>query len=61
MQTFIKINPKDNVAIVVHEMKAGSQLMDGVVTLSDVPQGHKVALRDIEKDGEIIRYGVVLG
>ncbi len=61
MQTFIKINPKDNVAIVVHEMKAGSRLMDGVVTLSDVPQGHKVALRDIEKDGEIIRYGVVLG
>ncbi|MDO5377174.1 MAG: galactarate dehydratase [Clostridia bacterium] len=61
MQTFIRIHPRDNVAIVVQAMRAGQELMPGVVTLSDVPQGHKVALSDIEKDGEIIRYGVVLG
>ncbi|MCQ2454463.1 MAG: UxaA family hydrolase, partial [Clostridia bacterium] len=61
MQTFIKLNDRDNVAIVVKPMAAGSELMPGVITLADIPQGHKVALCDIPKDGEIIRYGVTLG
>ncbi len=61
MQTFIKLNTRDNVAIVVKPMAAGSELMPGVITLADIPQGHKVALCDIPKDGEIIRYGVTLG
>ena len=61
MQTFIRIKPEDNVAIVVKEMAKGQELMPGVVTRSDIPQGHKVALTDISRDGEIIRYGVVLG
>ena len=61
MRTYIQINPKDNVAIAVQAVSAGTELVPGVVTLSDVPQGHKVALRDIPRDGEIVRYGVVLG
>ena len=61
MRTYIKIHPRDNVAIVVEAMKKGETLMEGVVTLSDVPQGHKVALVDIPKDAPIIRYGVTLG
>ena len=61
MRTYIQIKPEDNVAIVVHEMKEGTELMPGVVTLSDIPQGHKVALVDIPKDAPIIRYGVTLG
>lgn len=61
MQTFIRVHPRDNVAIAVQAMKAGQVLMPGVVTQSDVPQGHKVALSDIPQSGEIIRYGVVLG
>jgi galactarate dehydratase len=61
MQTYIRLNPRDNVAIVVNAMAKGTELMPGVVTLSDIPQGHKVALHDIPKDGDIIRYGVTLG
>lgn len=61
MQTFIRLTPRDNVAIVVKETPKGTELMPEVITLSDIPQGHKVALCDIDKDGEIIRYGVVLG
>ena len=61
MQTFIKLNERDNVAIVVKAMEKGTELMPGVVTLSDIPQGHKVALCDIPAGGEIIRYGVCLG
>ena len=61
MRTYIQINPRDNVAIAVQEVPAGTELMPGVVTLSDIPQGHKIALTDIPKDGPIIRYGVDLG
>lgn len=61
MQTFIRLNPRDNVAIVVNAMAKGTEMMPGVVTLEDIPQGHKVALCDIPKDGDIIRYGVTLG
>ena len=61
MRTFIKIKPEDNVAIVVKAMEKGNELMSGIVTLSDIPQGHKVALVDIPKDAPVIRYGVTLG
>lgn len=61
MRTFLQINEKDNVAIAVQDVKRGTELLPGVVTLSDIPQAHKIALRDIPKDGEIIRYGVALG
>ena len=61
MQTYIRLNPRDNVAIVVNAMPKGTELMPSVVTLQDIPQGHKVALCEIPKDGDIIRYGVTLG
>lgn len=61
MRTYVQINEKDNVAIAVQDVKQGTELLQGVVTLSDIPQGHKIALRDIDKDAPIIRYGVVLG
>ena len=61
MRTYIQITEKDNVAIAVQEVKQGAEIMPGVITLSDIPQGHKIALVDIPKDGAIIRYGVELG
>lgn len=61
MRTYIQINPRDNVAIAVRAVEKGTELLPGVVALSDIPQGHKIALTAIPKDGGIIRYGVVLG
>ncbi len=61
MRTYIQIDERDNVAIAVQEIRQGTELMPGVVALSDIPQGHKIALQAIAKDGAIIRYGVVLG
>ena len=58
---YIRVSPKDNVAITVDEVKKGVEIMEGVVTSQDIPRAHKIALEDIPKDGEIIRYGVVLG
>ncbi len=58
---YIKINDKDNVAIAVNDIKAGTQVMEGVTASQDIPQAHKIALEDIPAGGAIIRYGVVLG
>ena len=61
MRTYVQIKPEDNVAIAVQDLKKGTALMPGVVTLSDIPQAHKIALTDIPRDGAITRYGVTLG
>ncbi|GLB30346.1 putative galactarate dehydratase (L-threo-forming) [Lacrimispora amygdalina] len=58
---FVKIKEEDNVAIAVDEIKAGQEIMPGVTARYDIPQAHKIALKDIEKGGSVIRYGVVLG
>ncbi len=50
---YIKVHPRDNVAIVVSP--------DGLVLRERIPQSHKVALSEIAKGAPIIRYGEVIG
>lgn len=61
MRDYVKLTDRDNVAVVTHDTGKGTEIMPGLVLLDDIPQAHKFALTDIPKDGEIIRYGVVLG
>ncbi|MEG0368517.1 MAG: UxaA family hydrolase [Hungatella sp.] len=58
---YVKIKEEDNVAIMVREVRAGTEVSDGMIARQDIPQAHKIALCDIPKDGKIMRYGVVLG
>ena len=60
---YIKVNPEDNVAIVVNEggLPTGTVFPDGLRLVEDVPQGHKTALVDIDQGENIIRYGQVIG
>lgn len=58
---YIKVNEKDNVAIAIDKISAGTEIMNGIFTTEEIPQGHKIALCDITKDSPIIRYGVELG
>ena len=60
---YIKINPLDNVAIVVNGggLPEGTVFPCGLTLKGHVPQGHKVALLDLELGQEIIRYGEVIG
>ena len=60
---FIKVNEKDNVVIVVNEggLPAGTVFEDGFTLTTEVPQGHKAALTDIPKGGNIVRYGQIIG
>ena len=61
MIRFVKVNENDNVAIPVQDAPAGTEAAPGVITKTDIPQGHKVALEELQKGGEVIRYGVSLG
>ena len=57
----IKINDKDNVAVAIKDLEKGTDIGDGIITLDFIPQAHKIALKTIEKDESVIRYGVCLG
>jgi altronate hydrolase len=61
----IIINPRDNVAIALADIKTGSQaiLPDGtaVQAVSDIPYSHKIALADIPTGSSIIKYGELIG
>ena len=59
----IRMHPADNVAIVANDggLPAGTELPGGLVLREKVPQGHKVALVDIEQGGVVRRYNVPVG
>ncbi len=57
----VKVHDNDNVAVAINEIKAGTKINEELVAKNDIPRAHKIALVDIKKDEEIIRYGVVLG
>ena len=60
---YIRMHHNDNVAIVVNDggLAAGTVFPDEFTLLDRVPQGHKIALRDLAEGDEIIRYDVVIG
>ena len=57
----IQVSPRDNVAVAVQDLAAGTEVWPGLFTREAIPQAHKIALTPIPEGGEIIRYGVVLG
>ena len=59
----IRIDPRDNVAIVVNEggLSAGTQFDSGLVLVEPVPEAHKIALADVRVGEPIVRYGVTIG
>jgi len=61
MRQFVKLNQADNVAVVVSDIAAGTELADGIVAGQDIPQAHKVSLVDIPAGAPVRRYGVVIG
>ena len=60
MKDYIIINPLDNVAVCLREHQAG-EVIEGVTLLQAIPRAHKVALKDIKKGENIIKYGCPIG
>jgi altronate dehydratase small subunit len=64
----IVINQKDNVATALETLGVGKVVqveiqggLEEVTLLSEIPMGHKFALRDIEEGGLVIKYGEAIG
>ena len=60
MAQYLKIDINDNVAVALTNLNKGDNI-DGIILLDDIKQGHKFALRDINKDENIIKYGYPIG
>jgi altronate hydrolase len=60
----IRIAEQDNVAVALRPIAAGERVeVDGaaVVARQDVGPGHKLALADIQRDAQVMKYGVPIG
>lgn len=61
----IIINPDDNVAVALEEIRRDETIVlpDGttISALSDIPYSHKAALTDIAPGESIVKYGEVIG
>lgn len=62
---FIIADPKDNVATAREDVKSGVILSeangDNITINEDIPFGHKIALKHIDKGSPIIKYGQRIG
>lgn len=57
---FIKINPDDNVAVALADLKAGDVVL-GITLGQDVPRGHKIPLCDLKAGENVVKYGFPIG
>jgi altronate dehydratase len=64
----IVINEKDNVATTLEPLNRGTNVsvevqgrLEKIQVLSDIPMGHKFALRDMEEGEAVIKYGEPIG
>jgi len=62
------VNEKDNVATALESLHAGTTVsvkvqgrVERMKLLSDIPMGHKFALRDMVEGGAVIKYGEPIG
>ncbi|SDA68050.1 altronate hydrolase [Butyrivibrio sp. INlla18] len=65
MSRFLQIHPEDNVVVCLEPMTKGEKisLSSGkeIILLEDVNAGHKVAIRDISENENVIKYGYAIG
>jgi altronate hydrolase len=60
----IRLNTKDNVAVAVNAFAKNDSfiLNDQMITVvSDIPAGHKIAIRPIQRGQSVIKYGFPIG
>ena len=60
MPDFIHIHPRDNVAVALRPVTAGT-VFQGIAALQDIPQGHKMALLPLAAGEQVAKYGFSIG
>ena len=61
---YLKINPADNVAVAITELKAGESIFidnDTILLQENIPAGHKVTLKNFTKGEDVVKYGYPIG
>lgn len=56
MKEYIQINPCDNVAVALVDLPK-DKTIDNIKLIEDIPRGHKLAIKSISKNENIIKYG----
>ena len=62
--SLIRLNPADNVAIARVPIASGAELRVAGAALTarePIPEGHKIALREIGRGEAVLRYGEAIG
>ena len=60
MPDFIHIHPDDNVAVALKAVSAGT-VFAGIIANVDIPQGHKMALKPLGLNNQVMKYGFSIG
>lgn len=58
---YIKIDPADNVVVVLENTGAGAPITRSLMSRGDIPAGHKAALGTLAADSPVVKYGHVIG
>lgn len=65
VEKVLVINAHDNVAVALLDIESGDRVVlpggEDLLTVSDIPFGHKVALVDIDRGEAVFKYGEVIG
>ncbi len=65
MKKGIRLNPKDNVGVVIQDVDAGEEVTFGngliVTALDSILPPHKLALADIKAGDYVVKYGEIMG
>ena len=64
MSKFIKINKEDNVVVLLADGVKGDIIRiddKEIILLQDTPKGHKIAIKEISKGNDVLKYGYSIG
>jgi altronate hydrolase len=64
MKDYIQLDPQDNVAVALKDLKAGETIdFNGrkILLINAIPFGHKLAVRNIPAGDKVLKYGLPIG
>jgi altronate hydrolase len=57
---FLRLHPDDNVLVSIEQFLPGANV-EGILAISRVPKGHKMATRDLADGAAIVKFGQIIG
>ena len=61
MNNYILLNEKDNVIVALTDIKKNEIVVDDLLVKDNIPQGHKIAIKDIKRGELVYKYGYAIG